>query len=424
MKDFIFFLTLWVVLPVNHAIAVVENESSAVRLTLSEAIQMGLTHNRNVAASRLLADAEIFSVSAAESEFSLKTVPSLAVSKTSSEGLTANQSTFQGSVGVQLRKKFNIGMALSAEPTYYQMIGSADHSSALNLVLRQSLLKGFGSEINLDRVHRAEFDVKLSKQNVSQTKINTVLEVITAFYEALKQKQIAEINKSLAERLRQHVVLIGKKEKRGLTGPMDTYRALIRSKDAEESVARSENVYLNYLSKLKWLLNLSGGVSLELVPEKLPELDLTQPEEDVKRANVELIQLRTQKEEAVRLVRVAENTTLPDLQFQTNYRVPLMGPQPDSQQRWSIALQGSTDLFRGEEKNSFERAKIRAEAVEVTLQLRSSDINRQVQQSLLFIHAAKVRIDLRNAQIKEAEAKLALTKVKFAHDMTDNFELI
>ena len=60
----------------------------------------------------------------------------------------------------------------------------------------------------------------------------------------------------------------------------------------------------------------------------------------------------------------------------------------------------------------------------MTLETKSADIRRQVRQQLALVEEAKQRVVLRKEQIRQAEGKLALAEVKFAHDMADNFAVI
>ena len=62
--------------------------------------------------------------------------------------------------------------------------------------------------------------------------------------------------------------------------------------------------------------------------------------------------------------------------------------------------------------------------MQIGLDYKTNDIERQVRQQLQFATAAQERIALRLEQIKEAEGKLALAKVKFTNDMADNFSVI
>jgi outer membrane protein TolC len=138
-----------------------------------------------------------------------------------------------------------------------------------------------------------------------------------------------------------------------------------------------------------------------------------------------LSQLRTAVQESNRAARVSENATLPNVSLQMNYSQAVAGSAlPNTQQQWSVSVQGSSDLFHGAEKSTAEQARIKSEALQMELSYKASGISRQIQQQVLDIGAAKDRIALREAQISEAEGKLALAKVKFSNDMADNFEIV
>ena len=360
---------------------------------------------------------------AAQAEFYPKVIPRAIINKASNEPLYANLGGIDSSYGVLVSKKFGIGTTLAAGPS--SNLAAGVHYTTIDYSLNQPLLRGFGTEYNLDAVHRAEFSVASSIQGFQQARVATAQEIIRTYYNALMQKQITEINQALAERLRDHVLLTKMKEKRGLTGPMDTYRATIRLKDAEDTVTQSENTYLNLISRLKWLLDLQPDLELKLRSEVPPEMKIVSPVKDAEQYNLELSQFRTSVQESERNARVADNAILPNVALQLNYSQPIAGTViPPTQQQWSVSVQGSSDLFRSAEKSNAEQARIRSEALQMNLAYKASGIKREIQQQLMDIATAKSRIVLREAQIKEAEGKLALAKVKFSNDMANNFEIM
>ncbi len=365
---------------------------------------------------------------AAQAEFEVKIVPTLSVGRAGGNSLFTNSGGSNSSYGVQLQKKFATGTTVSVGPTHSRVADTSN--TTVNLAINQPLLKGLGLEVNLDGTRRAEFSVFSSTQNFEQAKINIALETIRTFYEALQQKKIATINQSLAERLRQHALITSNKEKVGLTGPMDTYRAEIRLKDAEDLRAQAGNAYTTAIGKLRLLLNINQDVNIELLPPAAPEMEVGNTEGDAVQNNIQLIQLRAELAEANRAVRIADNARLPDVGLQVRYGQAsfadpfLAQTLPSTQQQWSINLQASSDLFRTAAKSNYQRARIKVESLRINLEHKIDDTKRQVRQQILYVTSVQERIALREEQIQKAEGKLALAEIKFAHDMADNFDVI
>lgn len=397
------------------------------QISLPAAVNRALSFNRSLAAAKMSLEGDQYSIEAAHAEFDPKIGPALTIGRVGNSALFPNGGGTNNSYGIFVRKKYETGTTIYGGPAYNRA-GDASNTT-LNLAVTQPLLKGVGAEVNLDGVRRAEFTVTSSGQRLEQAKISTVLNTISTFYEASRQRRIIELNEALCEKLRQHAAMTRSKEKIGLAGSMDTYRVEISLKDAEDALSQAKNAYFTSIGRLKLLVNLEQDSNIDLVPPDPPALKIDNPELDAAQKNLELIQARTDLDEAERAARIAGDAVLPDVNLQLSYgranRVdPLAQYLPTTDQSWSISLQSSTDLFRSAEKSNYYKAKVLAEMSRVNLQQKKDDIKRQVRQQVLYSTAARERSALRVDQIKQAEGKLALAEVKFTHGMADNFSII
>lgn len=393
------------------------------KLTLPAALGLALGENRDLLVSRMSLEGDRFLIDAADAEFAPKLIPSLAAGKVGTQDSFFDGATSTVSYGIQLTKKFDLGTTVSAGPSYTRSPLLTD--TRMSFTISQPLLKGIGREVNLDPLRRAEFAVHSDEQSLSQSKLDIGIQTITAYYEALRQRQTADNNRALVEKLKQHLVLAGKKEKAGLATPMDTYRAVIRLKDAEDALALAESTYQIQLDQLRILLNVPAERPLELAAAGVPELGQARTEEELLRDNVDLKQRRAEVDEANRSARVADNAALPDVRLELGYNSALAGFTTTlPPQQWSVSLQSTTDLFHSAERSTAERARVIAATQEVSLSHRTDDLRRRIRQQLSDVTAAKARIAVREEQIKEARGKLALAEVKFSNDMADNFDII
>lgn len=397
-------------------------------LSLTRAMEIALAANRNLAMSRLNYAGEELGLAAAKAEFELKIVPTTTFGTLSNNALATTASGNNSSIGAQLAKKFETGTMLSIGPSWNR---SGDtRNETLNVSLQQPLLKGFGSEVNLDGVRRSQFAIASAGRALDQARVNAALETIATYYEAIKQEQLARLSEALAERLRRHAVIARSKERVGVATPMDTYRAQIYLKDAEDSANQARNAYQAAKNQLKLVLNLSLEEDIQLALPPPPELRVPNLEQEAVRQRAELVQLRAEIEEAARSIQVAANALLPDVSLKWNYGQAVAAQPvfaqflPTTQRQSSVYLQASSDLYHTAEKANLRRAELRLESLRVSLDTKSTDIRRQVRQQLALLDEAKRRIVLRMEQIRQAEGKLALAEVKFAHDMADNFAVI
>ena len=396
-------------------------------LSLPAAVDIALSSNRSLVASKMSLEGDKYLIDAARVEFEPKIGPAVSV------GRVGDSTLFPGggvnnSYGIMVRKRFETGTSLYGGPSYNRAAGTSN--TTMNLAVTQPLLKGAGAEFNLDGVHRAEFSVAAAKLKFDQARTQIVLETIVMFYEVDKQKQIVELYRALSEELNRHVVITRSKEKAGLAGSMDAYRAEISQKDAQEALSQAESVYLVSRGKLKYLLSVDQDTDIELIRATLPVSKMIDAEADAEGANFEILQAQADLEEAERIMRVADDGTRPELNLQLSYGQgnrsdPFVAQYvPTTYKTWNVSLQSSTDLFRSAEKSSYKRSIMMVEVARVNLQQKKDEVRRQARQQMSYIAACKERAGLREAQIKQAEGKLALAEVKFRNGMADNFTII
>jgi outer membrane protein TolC len=256
------------------------------------------------------------------------------------------------------------------------------------------------------------------------------LETVSVYHAALREQYLADTNEALSGRLRRHVLVAGGKERAGLAGPSDTFRAQIRLKDAEDSVYQSRGAFDVAAGRLRHLLALPAETEITLRAATPPALNLQNAEQLAIDHSSGFQQLRGDHLEAQRAARIAANRTLPDISLNLSYGQAALAESslqsliPATQRQWGLFLQSSGDLNRTAEKLNLRRALLRLEALEVALADKAADIRRELRQQLRAIEIARARIGLREEQIRQADGKLALAEVKFAHDKADNFELI
>jgi HlyD family secretion protein len=83
-----------------------------------------------------------------------------------------------------------------------------------------------------------------------------VLATISSVYDVIRQKELVRLNEESAVRLRAHAEAAKAKEKIGLATQIDTYRAGIQQKQAEDSLNTAREAYRDALDNLKILLAL------------------------------------------------------------------------------------------------------------------------------------------------------------------------
>lgn len=406
----------------SNAKEIEHSEAPTISLTLEQAINLALKANRSLLGSAYGLESRKLSLSSAKSEFELKIVPSTSVA-------FADDDKDVGA-GVSLEKKSTFGTKASISSG----IGRSDddYIGEIGLSLDLPLLRGFGKEVNLDTLKASQFSLRTAERSLYLTKVNIVLDTVSAVYDIIKQRELVGLFDSQAERLKGHAEGARIKERVGLATPIDVYRAEIRLKDAEDSLTLAHEALRNAKDRLKVILALplekpiDVSAPLEYVPVSIDSDDAI---EIALNNRVELEQTKDEIREARRKSGIARHNLLPQLDLVMGYARSSSSDDFGRSMRfeedtWSINLVSSTDWARTSEKAAFQQTLINIKTVRMNLEAREDEIKRDVRRQLEALMRADERIKIRNEQIRQAEGKLALAKIKFNYGMADNFDVI
>jgi outer membrane protein len=396
-------------------------------LTLTDVINLALHANRSLISSSYGVENQRFSLDAAQSEFEWKLIPGADAS--------ATDDTSSIGAGVTVEKKFVPGMVASLNPKITRFSDDYDtreYSGEFGVSLTMPLLRGFGSEINLNSVRTAEYSLRTAHRSHYLVKVNIVLEAVSATYNIVEQRELVHLYQDQTESFQGHVVIAKTREKIGLATPIDVYRAEIRLKDAQDNLNRAHEALRSAGDRLKIVLATPLEQAIQVVaPLDYQPLDITL-EKAVATAlqnRVEIEQVDDQIEEARRASRVAKNNLLPQLDLVANYT--RLGNDDQfsrsfnlNEDFWAINLTSTTDWSRTAEKAAYQQTLLAVKADKLNRWTRIDGIKREVRQNFDSLLKAAERMQIRNEQISQARGKLALAEIKFGHGMANNFDVI
>lgn len=396
-------------------------------LTLAEVIDLALRANRSLIGSGLGVESQQLSVDAARSDFEWKLFP------LATAGATDDTRRIGG--GLTVSKRFSAGPIASVSPEIFRNYdgdNSQAYGSQLDIALTMPLLRGFGSEVNLNGVDTARYSLRTSRRSHHLVRVSTVLEAVAAVYSIIQQRELVSLYQDQAGRLRGHAIIARAREKIGLATPIDVYRAQIRLKDAQDSLSRAQEALSNAGDRLKIVLAAPLEQAVHVVaPLDCPPVDIgiTRAVETALQHRVELKQAEDDIEEAKRATRLAKNGLYPQLDLVAGYNRlggddALAGASGFSEESWTINLVGSTDWSRTAEKATFKQALLGVRRAELNRSTRIDGIKREVRQNYDALLKARERMQIRSDQIDQAKGKQALARIKFNHGMADNFDLI
>ena len=402
----------------------------ALRLNLEETIKLALQRNRRLADALDTVSISRYTLAAADSDFEVKITPAGLV-RASGESGRDNYDSQQFGVGIS--KKFSTGTRVYVTPRVTRRdTGTVQYETAVDTFLVQPLLRGLSPEYNLAGVLSAEFAERTSRRSLYLARVNIMLRAIQNVYDVVRLRDILRLNDESEGRLEGYAAAARSKEKIGLASPIDVYRADIQLNQARETLAVSRESYLDALDNLKILLALGMETKMDVTaPLEYKTLDPDEAEAvRIALSNrVEIDQARDNIEEAKRRSRDAEHGILPALDLELSYR--RYGEDEDfgrsasfDRERWGVGLAAEGDIWRTREKAEYEKSLLSVQIQERNLTELLDDVQREVLMELRNLKKAARTISIQEDQIRQAEGKLELSRVKFAHGLANNFDLI
>ena len=398
-------------------------------ITLDQAIDIALGANRNIIFSANTVTNSELSLEAAESEFGVKFVPTVGTSVSRAGSATDTESNV--SVKGAVEKKFTFGPKGSVGPKVVRS-DSGEYTTGIGVTLNIPLFKGFGREYNLNRVDTSNHNLKNVRRSYYLQRDRTVVDTVSAVYDIVKQQHLEKLYGTQIEMYQGHEKTATIKEKAGLASSIDVYRAKISIKDAEDNLSRTQKSLADAKDRLKLILALPLSWDIQVAaPVEFEPVDLNQKQafEIALDNRVELRQAKDSMDEAIRKSKIAKHSLWPDFNLVMDYE--RAGTAEDFSQStdfeeniWSVSLTGSSSWPRTAEKAAFSQSLISVKTERLKLELKRDEIQREVRGQLEVLKKAENSIKIRQEQIRTAEGKLALAKVKFRHEMADNFDVI
>jgi outer membrane protein len=398
-------------------------------ITLDQAINLALGANRSIIFSADTVAISELSLEAAESEFGVKFVPTVGTSVSHSGSASDTESNVNAEGAVE--KKFTFGPKGSIGPRVTRS-DSGEYTTGIGVSLNIPLFRGFGQEYNLNRVDTSNHSLRNSRRSHYLQRDRTVVDTVSAVYDIVKQEHLEKLYKTQVEMYQGHAKTATIKEKAGLASSIDVYRAKISIKDAEDNLSRTQKSLADAKDRLKLILAISLSWDIQVTaPVEYEPVTLKQEQAlEIALANrVELRQARDSMDEAIRKSKIAKHSLWPAFNLIMDYE--RAGTSEDfsrstdlEENVWSVSLTGGSSWPRTAEKAAFSQSLISVKTERLRLELKRDEIQREVRGQLEVLKKAENSIKIRREQIKTAEGKLALAKVKFRHEMADNFDVI
>jgi outer membrane protein TolC len=421
MKSLILFNIVWFLFLLPQSAFSSDNDAGIIHLTLEQAINRALVLNRGIQIElENLLDAQ-FSLTATRSDFQFKVQPHLFTNFSKDKGLGG---------GLVLSKKFPFGTTLSINPNVQKTSG--EYESGLDIYLTQPLLKGLSGNYNLSAVKQSEYSVRTAERGLQLTRVGVILETVAALYDIIRKQKILELQESSNRRIQGYAAAAQIKQKKGYATALDVYRATIQLKQSQTMLTNSIEQYQDALDNLKIILNIQLEQDIEVTAPLTYEIVKIEETHALELALANREELKQTLDMIANLkiqAKAARHNTLPRLDLELKYSTK--GTNRDLWESFNagsgtveVSLATGGDLARTTERMAYKRSLGALKNAEIVLSLHRDEIKRQVKNALRNLQRLGKNMKIQKEQIHEAQGKLELSKVKFAHGMADNFDLI
>lgn len=403
------------------------------QLTLEEAISRALRHNRQLRSSALDLNSRQISLDEARDRFSVQISPLSSINYSTSaskDGDEDHEDRIIWRVGGEVLKKFHNGIRLGVAPSI--AIDDDTYGAGIGCSLEIPLLRGFGTDVNLNTVLAQEYSLASSSRRLHRSQINTVLETVQAVYALIRAQYLVNLYEDQLSPLKGHLHTARIREKAGIGRSMDGYRAELRMKKVEEQLNSAKNNAAETADRLKDLLALplDNPIAVQApLQYTLIKIKLNEAVQIALQHRIEITQGRADITEALRKEKVAKQNTLPELKLKLGYTRQGETEEfenfllPD-QDIWSVALTSNTDWTRSAEKAALANSRLTVDRSRLNMESSREKIIREVRTVLNALNASKERIALRREQIHQATGKQRLATIKFQYNEADNFDLL
>ncbi|MCI5158136.1 MAG: TolC family protein, partial [Candidatus Electrothrix sp. AUS1_2] len=287
-------------------------KETAAKLTLEEAIERALRHNRQLRSSALDLNSRQVYLDEAWEKFSVQIAPLSSINYSSA----ADEEQVVWKVGSELSKKFTNGIQVGVTPSV--AVNDETYGTGIGCSLAVPLLRGFGRDVNLNTVQAREYSLSTAARRLHQYKINAVLETVQTVYALIRAQYLVDLYREQLSPLQGHLHIARSREKAGIGRSMDGYRAELRLKQVEEQLNNAGKQVAETADRLKDLLALplDKPIAVQAPLEyTLINIKLNEAIQIALRHRIEIPQGRADITEALRKEKVAEQHTLPDLEL-------------------------------------------------------------------------------------------------------------
>lgn len=403
----------WWVVGVCWLALSVSARAEAVELTLEEAIEQALEHNREIAKGAL--DVQGYQVARQEAQEAVRgfqVVPEGAagMGSTSDDWRTGVRAEATGPVGTRV--------ALAATIRSVEWDKQPDiRRGEVRAEISQPLLRQFGSLVRNEPVVAASDRLLAARRAWERDRSSLVLRVVVLYEGLIYRRRQIDSDEAFAARMEKLWALADAREHQGRATRTEVLRMDFQRGEAAARLATSRSRLEIEFQEFANLLGLPLETVFRLVPPPLLDLELQAPDRALAVALSErpdYAQALQDIDTGERQVRLARRNLLPDLRLSAHQTVYGEGEDWDDagrldQDDWFIGLVADVNLNRRETRLALARNQLDAEGRRQVAAIVRHRLALEVNSAQAAYQRARAELDLarRNRELAVNRAELA-----------------
>ena len=396
-------------------------------LTLHEAVLVALANNDRMLTSRESIEQAQLGRTVAESAFGTRITPNLLGSFGQSD--VRNQT-----YGVGASKRFTTGTEVRMDvgaSTFRNQIGNF-YAADTTLLVRQSLLRGFGPTVGRRQIDRSEYQIAGAERQHTIAEQQLALEMAGAYYRLIAQRELAAAARTALESAGQLLAASEAKLRANLVSQLDVFRARQLLAEAEGRVFDVDGAVEDLKDQLRFLMNRDVDYDFRVAPEIDGRVEAVAAGDAVATAlrnRIELLEADAVVEEGERDVGYARHQLLPQVD------VSLALTRRES----ADALRNAFGVDRFEPVTFFsvstpldrtvELAGVRTAMMERDRRTRARDtlrrrIAQEVRRAVRLQRRLANRLESVEVSVDFAEREVELANLRFQRGLSNNLDVV
>lgn len=370
-------------------------------ISLSNAIEVAVEHNFDLAAARIQQDFPQFQLHIAEADFRWDVTPTLAVERDS------RQETVTRLDG-RIEKRFSRGALFQVRAERVER-DQGDTREGVELRVEQPLFRRFGALANLRDVHAAEFQLLMAQWGFQRESESLIMRVVEVYTAALNRERRIQQEMQALVRASDLVRLVEVRERQGRATGVDVLEMKMLHRQAELRFRQAEEGLTQSRAELAELLGRVSDQLPELEPVEESEWALptvAEAEELARENRVERMQALAGYEEARRNLRLQERELYPDVRVIGTYR-------PDSlndEESWFAGISAGQQLDPHVTRLQVEREEQRVRAAMLRIASVEVRLSREVRQAFSQVETLEQEREIADAQLELSQERLRLAR--------------